>query len=92
MLHICALNLSALLVACTPDPLGIGEPLAQPNDGAYWFEMQNLMDGQWEPVILVFGYVDDRAVCDWMISVGHEQNPGRRFRCTAVAGSVIHFP
>ena len=86
-----ALALSALLVSCTPDPARMGEPLADPENG-FWFEMQNQFSGEWDPVILVFGYADDKSVCDWMVSVGREENPGRQFRCTTVSGSVIHFP
>ena len=91
MRHIYALALSAFLAACTHNPLGTGEPLADPDNG-YWFEMQNSINGQWDPVILVFGYADDQSVCDWLVSVGHEENPGRQFRCAAVSGSVFHFP
>lgn len=83
--------LSVFLVACAPDPLGTGERLADPENG-YWFEMQNSLDGQWDPVILVFGYADDRSVCDWLVKIGHDENPGRQFRCNAVSGSVVHFP
>lgn len=49
---------------------------------AQWFEM-NSLEG-WERMVLVFGYADNRAVCDYLVRHGHETTPGRSFRCTPV--------
>ena len=48
--------------------------------GSYWLEMQHSF-GQWDKMILVFGYVDDRPPCNLIQEVAAEDTPNRQFRC-----------
>jgi len=48
--------------------------------GSYWLEMQNSF-GQWDKMILVFGYVDDRTPCNSIQKFAAEDAPNRQFRC-----------
>lgn len=50
----------------------------------YWFEMSNMFTGQYEPVILVFGYVDNREPCEFMREYAQKTSPNRSFRCREV--------
>lgn len=53
-------------------------------DGIYSFEAINRVDGSWNPVILVFGYYDNKVVCDLLIEHGNDTAPERGFRCREI--------
>ena len=48
--------------------------------GSYWLEMNNAF-GQWEKMILVFGYIDDQVPCNLIQEFAAEDSPDRQFRC-----------
>ena len=50
----------------------------------YWFEMSNMLNGQFDPVILVFGYWDNREPCEFMREYAQKASPNRSFRCREV--------
>ena len=50
---------------------------------AQWFIMKNFM-GEWEQMMLIFGYEDDKGVCDFMLAITKETDPEREFRCKDV--------
>ena len=50
----------------------------------YWFEMSNIVNGQWDPVILVFGYYDNSEPCESMLKFARKESPNRSFRCRRV--------
>jgi hypothetical protein len=47
----------------------------------YWYEMNGLTG--WEKVILIFGYADNLALCQYMVKIGKKDAPERDFKCTA---------
>lgn len=53
------------------------------NEGAYWFEMKNVA-GEWEKMILVFGYAENKASCDFLLSYAQKTSPARMFKCQLV--------
>lgn len=53
-------------------------------EGIYSFEANNRVDGSWDPVILVFGYYDNKLVCDLLIEHGNDTAPERGFRCREI--------
>ena len=48
--------------------------------GSYWLEMKNVI-GQWDKMILVFGYVDDREPCRLIKEFAEKNAPERQFQC-----------
>jgi|AntRauTorckE6833_2_1112554.scaffolds.fasta_scaffold03670_9 hypothetical protein len=50
---------------------------------AQWFMKKNLM-GEWENLMFIFGYADDRSVCDFMLGIAKETDPKIEFRCKDV--------
>jgi hypothetical protein len=51
----------------------------------YWLEMQNVL-GQWEKVILIFGYADpvDKAACARILQFAAVDGPNSAFRFNPV--------
>ena len=75
------------------DAAPLGDPYVEP-DGtsypAYWLEEKIL--GQWERVALVFGYVDDKGVCEEWAAWRQSRYPADEYRCSQIVGSVLYFP
>lgn len=46
---------------------------------AYWFEMNSLIG--WEKMMLIFGYANNRSVCNHMLKLANIDAPNREFRC-----------
>ena len=80
------LALFALLGCSKPDPqLELEKavrnlPRSSIGSPAYWYEMNGITG--WEKVILVFGYVENFAVCEYMVKLGKKDSPERGFKCT----------
>lgn len=47
----------------------------------YWLEMRNVVN-EWEEMILVSGYADNRTVCDVLNEFAKQDSPNRQFRCS----------
>ena len=48
----------------------------------YWLEMRNSL-GEWEQMILVSGYADNKSVCDALHDYAKKDSPNRLFICSA---------
>ena len=46
---------------------------------AQWFMMKSLVG--WERMMFIFGYADDREVCEHLVEIGRKESPDREFRC-----------
>jgi len=46
---------------------------------AQWFVMKSLVG--WERMMFIFGYADDKEVCEHLAEVASEESPDREFRC-----------
>ena len=46
----------------------------------HWFQVKNAM-GEWERVILVFGYADDSSVCMDLVDMARREAPRTEYRC-----------
>lgn len=44
-----------------------------------WFMMESLLG--WERMMFIFGYADNREICEHLVDVASEESPERRFRC-----------
>ena len=82
----CVLVLTAAS-GCVPKQKSVSDRIIElvesnaQNEGKYWFRMKNRINGNWNPVILVFGYVDNKAVCEKLIEAGKEDAPDVSFDC-----------
>lgn len=45
----------------------------------YWMEMESIIG--WEEMMLVFGYANNKPVCDLLVRVATADAPNRKFRC-----------
>ena len=54
-------------------------PRSTYGEPAQWFMMKSLVG--WERMMFVFGYVDDREVCEHLVEIASEESPDREFRC-----------
>jgi len=54
--------------------------------GGYWLELRNVF-GEWEKVILVFGYFDpgNEDECLELRDFLSSRNPGRLYRCSPIS-------
>ena len=52
-------------------------------EGAYWLEKQSSFTYEWDKVILIFGYFDDREVC-FDLKREWEAKYNQTYRCEAV--------
>jgi hypothetical protein len=46
---------------------------------AQWFLMESLVG--WEKMMFIYGYVDDKEVCNHLAEIAKEESPERNFRC-----------
>lgn len=46
-----------------------------------WLEKQSLMTGEWDRIVLVFGYVDDYEACQELRDLLSAKYPEHRYRC-----------
>jgi len=53
------------------------------DDQVYWLKKKNFV-GQWEELILVFGYADNLSVCKFMLDYARETSPDQQFECELV--------
>jgi hypothetical protein len=58
-------------------------PKNMDRSSAQWFMKKNFM-GEWENLMFIFGYVDDRSVCEFMLGIAKETDPEIEFRCKDV--------
>lgn len=56
-------------------------PRNELNIPAQWFIMMNSM-GEWEKMMLIFGYADNVDVCLHLVKLAETETPKRDFRCT----------
>ena len=81
-----AVGLGVLLFLATREKPTTGEAIEKfvnediKGSGSYWLEMENSF-AQWEKMILVFGYVDDRTPCNSIQKIAAADAPNRQFRC-----------
>ena len=55
---------------------------------AYWLEER--INGQWERVALVFGYVDDGDVCEEWAAWRRSKYDLDEYRCSEVVGQILY--
>ena len=65
------------------EKVALNYPKNLDNSSAQWFMKKNLM-GEWENLMFIFGYIDDRGVCNFMLDIAQETDPEIEFRCTDV--------
>jgi len=65
------------------DKVALNYPKNFDRSSAQWFMKKNLM-GKWENLMLIFGYADDKSVCDFMLGIARETDPEIEFRCKDV--------
>lgn len=58
-------------------------PKNMDRSSAQWFMKKNFM-GEWENLMFIFGYADDKSVCDFMLNTAKETDPDIEFRCKDV--------
>jgi len=63
--------------------VALNYPKNMDRSSAQWFMKKNLM-GEWENLMFIFGYADDKSVCDFMLSIAKETDPEIEFRCKDV--------
>jgi len=54
------------------------KPIGQPDS---WLEKQSLMTGEWDRIVLVFGYADDYEACQELRDLLSAKYPEHRYRC-----------
>lgn len=52
-------------------------------ENATWLEMLNVF-GDWEKVMLVFGYANNFSACESVRQFASSENPSRSYRCNPV--------
>ena len=74
----------------TTTPLGAPYVLGDTSYPAYWLEKKTF--GQWERVALVFGYIDDKDVCEEWAAWRRSKYYLDEHRCSELVGSVLYSP
>ena len=46
-----------------------------------WLEKQSLMSGEWDRIVLIFGYMDDSEACQEVRELLALKYPEHRYRC-----------
>jgi hypothetical protein len=83
-------GLALFIWGCQPDKKGATDEIIEfvnseiKDENKYWFKMKNRIDGSWNPVILVFGYVDNATICDLLLEYAEKNSPDVAFKCEAI--------
>ncbi len=54
------------------------------DEDKYWFKMKNRLDGSWNPVILIFGYADNKSACNFLLEYAEQTSPDVMFSCDEI--------
>ena len=77
-----------LLMSCSVDKDEELSDLIENNENhkdSVWFEQESsLYPGEWDKVVLVFGWIDDQVECERIKETYEEKYPKTNYRCNPV--------
>ena len=82
-----AVSLMPMSAAADESEAGLAElkrsasnmPSGRLNIPNQWFLMKSVIG--WEEMMLIFGYADNKSICEHLVVIAREENPSRDYAC-----------